>query len=202
MGFFPESHTDFSIVPGSRSSVKCGRACETEPAKDCAPQRPAVEIPADADLRVIVIANRAELVELRPESPENEGLQAALQKHAAALKARHAIETELDLSDEPTVPMPVKEALYRIAQEAMHNVVKHARAGTVTLRLVTGADRLTLEIGDDGVGFDPAGEFPGHLGLHSMRERLAPLSGSLEIESAPGQGARIRAMVPLDPTAG
>jgi signal transduction histidine kinase len=149
-----------------------------------------------------VIPNHDGLVALRPESLENEGLVVALQKHAAALKARHAIETELTLSDEPTVPMPVKEALYRIAQEALHNVVKHARASTVRVRLSSSADHLTLEIGDDGVGFDPAGEFPGHLGLRSMRERMAGLGGSLTIESTPGQGTRTRAVVPLRLTDG
>ena len=184
----------FSIALGARTARTL---LDRDPSQVAQPLDYVLSL-ADAGLAEM----RALIFELRPESLENEGLLAALQKHAAALKARHAIETELDLSDEPTVPMPVKEALYRIAQEALHNVVKHARAGTVTLRLAMGADRLTLEIGDDGVGFDPAGEFPGHLGLHSMRERLAALGGSLEIESTPGQGARIRATVPLHPTAG
>ena len=79
----------------------------------------------------------------------------------------------------------------------MHNVVKHARASRVGLRLACESDALTLEVRDDGVGFDPAGEFPGHLGLRSMRERMTALGGTLEIESAPGRGTRTQARVPL-----
>ncbi|HET8522745.1 MAG TPA: PAS domain S-box protein, partial [Thermomicrobiales bacterium] len=71
---------------------------------------------------------RALIFELRPESLEQEGLVAALEKQAAATRARHGIAVELALCDEPDVPLDVKEALYRIAQEAMHNTVKHARA--------------------------------------------------------------------------
>jgi signal transduction histidine kinase len=140
---------------------------------------------------------RALIFELRPESLATEGLVAALEKQAAALKARHAIEADLALGDEPDVSLAVKEALYRIAQEALHNVVKHARASRVELGLTRDAEALSLELRDDGVGFDPTGEFPGHLGLRSMRERMAALGGTLEIESAPGRGTRTRATIPV-----
>jgi signal transduction histidine kinase len=56
---------------------------------------------------------------------------------------------------------------------------------------------VTLEIADDGVGFDPSADFPGHLGLRSMRERAARIGGQIEIESAPGAGARVRVWAPL-----
>ncbi len=140
---------------------------------------------------------RALIFELRPESLETEGLVAALEKQAAALKARHAIEADLELGPEPDVPLAVKEALYRIAQEALHNVVKHARATRVGIRLACDADVLTLDIHDDGVGFDADGDFPGHLGLRSMRERTTALGGILEIESAPGQGSHTVARIPI-----
>jgi signal transduction histidine kinase len=140
---------------------------------------------------------RALIFELRPESLESEGLVAALQKQAAALHARHGIETDLALGDEPDVPLAIKEALYRIAQEALHNVVKHARADSVVLRLASGEGMLTLEVVDNGVGFDAAGEFPGHLGLRSMRERVTALGGTLDVESEPGHGVRTRARVPV-----
>jgi signal transduction histidine kinase len=140
---------------------------------------------------------RALIFELRPESLATEGLVAALGKQAAALKARHATETDLDLCSEPDAPLVAKEALYRIAQEALHNVVKHARATQVKIRLASDADVLTLSVHDDGVGFDPDGEFPGHLGLGSMRERVTTLGGALEIESAPGQGTYTQARVPV-----
>ncbi|MGK2964104.1 MAG: sensor histidine kinase [Tepidiformaceae bacterium] len=84
-----------------------------------------------------------------------------------------------------------------MAQEAMHNAVKHARAKVVdvSLRQVLGV--LTLEVRDNGVVFDPGGDFPGHLGLRSMRERAAQIGGHLAIESAAGQGTLIRATLPI-----
>jgi signal transduction histidine kinase len=142
---------------------------------------------------------RALIFELRPESLAEEGLVVALTKHADSLRARHQIDVQIDLCAEPELPLGTKEALYRIAQESLHNIVKHARAQTVTLRLrapTPQAPLLALDIGDDGVGFDPAGEFPGHLGLRSMRERIARLGGTLVIDSAPGQGTRIQVRVP------
>jgi len=85
-----------------------------------------------------------------------------------------------------------KEVLYRIAQEALHNSVKHARATTVEVRLCVLATGIMLEVIDNGVGFDSEQSFPGHLGLQSMRERAT----HLEITSAPGQGTHIRAVIP------
>jgi PAS domain S-box-containing protein len=139
---------------------------------------------------------RALIFELRPESLENEGLVAALEKQAAALRARHEIEVHTALCDEPDVPLWMKEALYRIAQEALHNTVKHARADKVGLLLKQETEGIMLEVRDDGIGFDPSGSFPGHLGLESMRERAERLGGTLEVESRPGNGTRILARVP------
>ncbi|MDP9374410.1 MAG: PAS domain S-box protein [Chloroflexota bacterium] len=140
---------------------------------------------------------RALIFELRPESLATEGLVAALTKQAASLRARHNIEVAVDLCDEPEVPLERKEALYRIAQEALHNTVKHARAGKVGVRMRCDEREIALEIRDDGVGFDPTGSFPGHLGLRSMRERAARLGGTVAIESAPGRGTRLCAHIPL-----
>jgi PAS domain S-box-containing protein len=140
---------------------------------------------------------RALIFELRPESLETEGLAAALEKQAAALRARHEIEVSTSLCDEPEAPLESKEALYRIAQEAMHNTVKHARANKVELEMACDSGSLSLEVSDDGVGFDTGGEFPGHLGLRSMRERAMRLGGTFRVESAAGGGTRIRARIPL-----
>ena len=140
---------------------------------------------------------RALIFELRPESLETEGLVAALEKQAAALRARHEIEVQAVLCEEPEASPEVKEALYRIAQEALHNIVKHARANNVELRMSCGSGWISLEVSDDGVGFDASGEFPGHLGLRSMSERAERLDGSLEVEAAQGSGTRIRARIPV-----
>jgi PAS domain S-box-containing protein len=140
---------------------------------------------------------RALIFELRPESLETEGLVAALEKQAAALRARHEIEVETSMCDEPEAPLEAKEAVYRIAQEALHNTVKHARANNVRLELVCDPGSLTLEMLDDGVGFDAGGDFPGHLGLRSMRERASRLGGRLTVESSAGGGTRVRALIPV-----
>jgi PAS domain S-box-containing protein len=140
---------------------------------------------------------RALIFELRPESLETEGLVAALNRQAAALQARHGLEITTDLGDEPDLSLKVKQELYRFAQEALHNIVKHARANRVNVRMHWSVEGFLLEICDDGVGFDPGSAFPGHLGLHSMRERVTRLGGALQIESAPGEGTRIRFQLPV-----
>ena len=139
---------------------------------------------------------RALIFELRPESLETEGLVSALTKQATALQARHAINVVTAFCDEPDLPLQVKEDIYRIAQEAMHNIVKHAHASQMNLRLVQTAGEVMLEIHDDGAGFDTTASFPGHLGLQSMRERITNLGGTFAIESTPVAGTRICVSVP------
>ena len=139
---------------------------------------------------------RALIFELRPESLKTEGLVAALEKQTTALKARHEIEVEATLCEEPEASLEAKEATYRIAQEALHNTVKHGRANKVEIKMECDPARITLELSDDGVGFDMRDDFPGHLGLRSMRERASRLGGTLEVETAPGRGTRICARIP------
>jgi signal transduction histidine kinase len=139
---------------------------------------------------------RALIFELRPESLAVEGLIAALDHQLDAIRARHGLTVEASLGREPDVPLAVKEALYRIAQEALHNTVKHARATTVMVSLENGPEELALDIGDDGSGFDPDEPFPGHLGLQTMRERAVALGGSVQVESGAG-GTRVHARLPI-----
>jgi signal transduction histidine kinase len=139
---------------------------------------------------------RALLFELRPESLATEGLVAALSKQVTVLRTRYKLLVEAQLSEEPALSLEGKQALYRIAQEALHNIVKHAHARTVTLRLARQDGELLLEIGDDGRGFDSSKPFPGHFGLLSMRERAAELGGTCSIDSAPSQGTRLRVCIP------
>jgi signal transduction histidine kinase len=145
---------------------------------------------------------RALIFELRPESLQSEGLVAALRKQAAAVQARHGLVVELALGDEPDLPLTTKEAFYRIAQEALHNTIKHAHAQQVIVSLVASEGYVRLDVDDDGQGFDPHGAFPGHLGLQSMRERAAAVGGMVHIESAPQRGTRVSARVRLTPGGG
>jgi PAS domain S-box-containing protein len=140
---------------------------------------------------------RALIFELRPESLEVEGLAAALEKQAAAISARQRIVVDVTVGSEPDwLSLNQKEALYRIAQESMHNTVKHAKASWIGLRLATTPQSVVLEIVDDGRGFDTGGSFPGHLGLISMRERMANIGGQLRIDSRPGEGTTVHATLP------
>ncbi|WP_169737177.1 GAF domain-containing sensor histidine kinase [Deinococcus pimensis] len=142
---------------------------------------------------------RALIFELRPETLLEEGLVVLLTKRAAATRTRHEVEVEVEFAEEPDVPLAVKEALYRVAQEALHNVVKHAQASRVFMRLVKEDDQLVLEVCDDGVGFDATAAYPGHLGQQSMRERVSAVGGTLSVTSAPGQGTAVRITVPTSP---
>jgi signal transduction histidine kinase len=139
---------------------------------------------------------RALIFELRPESLESEGLNAAIRKQVNAVQARHGIVVDFQPSEEPELPLPVKEAVYRIAQESLHNVVKHSRATEVRVTLASTPAGLTLEVADNGTGFDPTGDFPGHLGLRSMRERAEKAGGRLKISSESGAGTRVTATFP------
>jgi signal transduction histidine kinase len=91
----------------------------------------------------------------------------------------------------------VETALYRIVQEALTNVVKHAQAGAVSVVVTRQASSAVAVIEDDGRGFDPAAPADGGLGLEGMRERIGLLDGRLRIESRPGGGTTIVAEVPL-----
>jgi signal transduction histidine kinase len=140
---------------------------------------------------------RALIFELRPETLENEGLVAALERQIAALRARHELDVVTDFVAEPAIALPAKEALYRVAQEATNNIVKHARASQVHIALQQEDGLLTLTVADDGRGFDAGRDFPGHLGLKTMRERVERLGGTLHIESRPGRGTQVQAELPL-----
>jgi signal transduction histidine kinase len=142
---------------------------------------------------------RALIFELRPESLETEGLVSALTKQAEALQSRHKIIVSTELRDEPDLPVRTKQELYRIAQEAMHNTVKHAHAGQVMLRLEQTGNVVVLEVRDDGAGFNTGASFPGHLGLHTMQERVANLGGIFQIESTVGAGTHIFVSLPSMP---
>ena len=139
---------------------------------------------------------RALILELQPGALAEEGLVAALAKQAAALSAREGLVIEVDGPD-GRLPLDaeVEEQLYRLGQEALANVVKHARASTATVRIAVADGTVTVEVADDGRGFDPATVGPEHFGLRSMRGRVADLGGRLELTSAPGAGTVLRVQV-------
>ncbi len=147
---------------------------------------------------------RALLFALRPAALEDEGLVSALRKHAAAFEHRENIKVNLDLHEDDRLPQPVEEALYGVAQEALNNVAKHARASVVDVELAVDDGHALLTISDDGAGIIPTSTEPvgaTTLGMKSMRERVELVGGVLLITSAPGEGTTVTADVPL-PAAG
>lgn len=134
--------------------------------------------------------------DLRPPALDEMGLAGALTQHAAALSGQLHMTIDAP-APFPPLPAAVEVAAYRIAQEALNNVVRHSRGQNCTLRLAV-SDALELEISDDGAGI-PSGARSG-VGLISMRERAGELGGTCVIESSPGGGTRVTARIPVNNT--
>ena len=145
---------------------------------------------------------KALIFELRPEALREEGLVAALRKQADRIVARDEITVEVSGPNIPVVlPATMEEELYRWSQEALANAVNHAQASRIAIDIQVpgrGEHLLTLEVTDDGVGFDPSLSRPGHLGLTTMAARADRLGGTFEVRSAPGAGSTVLVKVPLE----
>ncbi|MBI1351758.1 MAG: PAS domain-containing protein [Actinomycetales bacterium] len=140
---------------------------------------------------------RALIFELRPDALAQEGLGSALTKQAAALSAREQIAITVKAPSTRLAVTPnAEEHLYRIALEAMNNALKHAHASRIVVTIEVTGDFVQVLVDDDGRGFDPELERPGHLGLGTMRDRAEAVGGSTEIESALGGGTVVRVRVP------
>jgi signal transduction histidine kinase len=141
---------------------------------------------------------RAVVFELRPASLEAEGLAAALRKHVDVLRRVSGSRIDLRVGDPPRLGADDAGQVFRIAQEALQNALRHADAEHIEVRLDNGRGRLRLSVADDGRGFDLAARAVRgrRLGLTSMEERAAELGGRLEIDSRPGAGTRVSLEVP------
>jgi signal transduction histidine kinase len=134
--------------------------------------------------------------ELRPLALQREGLVGALRQRLDAVEGRVGVEARLLAEKLIELPASVEEGLYRIAQEALNNALKHAAATSVTVYIRAEDERVELEVVDDGQGFDPdTVSDRGGMGLTSMRERAEKLGGSLTVLSAPGKGTRVKVSV-------
>ena len=138
---------------------------------------------------------RALIFELRPGNLEQDGLTRALRTHTAALQGRIGLPVVVESTVEERLPLPIEEVLYRIAQEALHNVVKHANARQVRVELGRIASGVRLRISDDGRGFDPERVPAGHLGLAGMRARATKIGARFTVRSVPGSGTTIEVTV-------
>ena len=135
---------------------------------------------------------RTLLLELRPAALTEAVLIDLLRQLAESVTGRARIPVIVGSEGDCQLPPEVKVALYRIAQEALNNVVKHARARSATIFLECTVDRVCLDIEDDGRGFDPTAIGPEHLGLGIMQERADTIGAQLEIQTSPEDGTRVR----------
>ncbi|MEV5440343.1 GAF domain-containing sensor histidine kinase [Streptomyces sp. NPDC052682] len=141
---------------------------------------------------------RAAVVELRPAALDEDGLVATLRTQVQVLDRAHTARVTFTGRGVRALPAAQEEAVLRVAQEALHNALRHSGAGHVEVTLERRGSGAVLRVTDDGVGFDPravrrAGR---HLGLVSMRDRASGVGGSLTVESAPGKGTTIEMEVP------
>ena len=158
---------------------------------------------AFAELRELVVGTLQDVrrlaVELRPAALDDFGLVPALERLRDTMSEQGdiAVEVKSDLDDQQRLPAETETALYRIVQEALTNVLKHASAARVTVRLKQGDRFVQLVVQDDGAGFNPQGVRDGGLGLVGMRERVGLLGGRMVVESSEGAGTLLKLEVPI-----
>ncbi len=146
---------------------------------------------------------RSVIVHLRPAALESQGLAEALAKHVEVLRRVHAREIALTVEGSAPVAAAIEGDVFRIAQEALHNALRHAGAARIAVMLRCEAGRVQLIVSDDGAGFAPSA--PGlrsrSLGLTTMAERARAAGGTLAIDSAPGAGTTVRLAVETEASA-
>jgi signal transduction histidine kinase len=143
---------------------------------------------------------RASIFDLRGGAVAEQGLVTALAAHGAALTVRHDVQVTVTGPEDrlPLAPR-TEELLFRIAQEALTNAVKHSGCATVSATVAAGDGQATLAVVDHGRGFDQAILYAGHLGLALMRSRAVEAGGTVDISSSPGGGTTVRVTVPTAP---
>jgi len=145
-----------------------------------------------------ILVKRRLIEDLRPSTLSSFGLLVATRELVEDSATRNEWKVEIDLPDaEPNIGADTATALYRVVQESLNNATKYAQAKNVRVRLECSDDELKLEIVDDGVGFQLRDVRPKALGLVGMRQRVQARGGSFRISSNPGEGCRVRVMLPL-----
>jgi signal transduction histidine kinase len=137
--------------------------------------------------------------DLRPSVLEEKGLPTALHDFVTTWSRQNAILAEAHIAQMPQLPHAVEEALWRVAQEALSNIVRHSQASKVHLRLDWTPDEARLSLTDNGRGFDPASCQKTGVGLSSIHERIEALGGNVFFESRLGEGTRLVVRCPLPP---
>jgi signal transduction histidine kinase len=134
---------------------------------------------------------RTLLLELRPAALAEKQLGELLGALCTSVTSRTRIPIELDVTGDELLAPNIQIALYRVTQEALNNIAKHAAASQVTITFQCDPEQVELRIADDGRGFDTDALAPGSLGLGIMRERAASIGATLRMESRPGAGTEV-----------
>jgi signal transduction histidine kinase len=184
----------FSIrVKARAASVLAGR----DPAGGN-PERAAAEMESVAALAGAAQAElRAVIDGLAPPDITEGGLAESLRRYALLAGKAHGVRVDFAADELPPLGADREAALYRVAQEALHNALRHSGAAEVRMTVCAAPRRVTLEVTDEGRGFAPE-LAPSGLGLPSLRERAAGAGASLVIRSAPGHGTTVRLVMPVD----
>ena len=135
--------------------------------------------------------------ELRPAALQGKGLAYALKQYANRWQEHTGIKVKIVVNGERSLPLDVEQVLYRVFQEALSNVARHAEADSVGLSLSLSPEKVTLVVADNGRGFDVEGVSPSSYGLSGMKTRLHEVGGTLKVDSMPSAGTSISAEVPL-----
>jgi signal transduction histidine kinase len=135
---------------------------------------------------------RALVAELRPSTLTDSDLGDLLHLLGNALSGRINIRVTINAAEEINLPAEVQVTFYRVCQEALNNIAKHARASQVRITLKKDGPEITLMVCDDGLGFDVQHAPPGHYGLGMMRERAEAIGALLSVTSQPGHGTDLK----------
>jgi signal transduction histidine kinase len=177
----------FSIRAHARAA---SLLAERDPARAAAAMSTVSELVAEAQAEL-----RAVIEGLAP--PALEGLVASLRRYADLAGRAHGVHVLVTEHAVPPLAPETEVAVYRVAQEALHNALRHSGGRCVTVSVSGMARRVVLEVTDDGAGFDPSSAPGTGLGLASMRQRAAAAGGTVTVVSAPGQGTRVRLEAPV-----
>jgi signal transduction histidine kinase len=143
-----------------------------------------------------VAATRRIAADLRPLVLDDLGLVAAIEWVVHNFTQRHGVPCELEMDESLELDEPYATAVFRIVQESLANIAKHAQARQAGVRVAREGGEIVIAVHDDGVGFDPlAARKAQSLGLIGLRERAQLLEGSVDIDSAPGRGTRVEARI-------
>ena len=181
----------YSLTLFAKTASRMMKAGEIEETQRCLNEINVSSLQALKEMRLLVH-------KLRPRSNEEIGLINSLEQRLKAVEGRSGVKYELKVDGDISFPPDVENELYAVSVEALNNALKHARADQVQVVMHREGNNVSMEISDNGVGFDEdQAKLSGGLGLASMEERIRKIKGEIHLDSTPGVGTIIRLQVPV-----